>query len=76
MTCSISKSNIYKLQIEPFFNKKKNLKFPGSQRKINKNQMQMLLKKIKRSILFDLDWPYAPYTDDRLKFLKKIVTGK
>lgn len=31
---------------------------------------------LKRSILFDLDWRYAPYTDDRLKFLKKIVTGK
>ena len=31
---------------------------------------------LKRSILFDLDWRYAPYTDDRVKFLKKIVTGK
>jgi len=31
---------------------------------------------LKRSILFDLDWRYAPYTDDRLKFFKKIVTGK
>ncbi len=31
---------------------------------------------LKRSILFDLDWRYAPYTDDRLKFLKRIVTGK
>ncbi len=31
---------------------------------------------LKRSILFDLDWRYAPYTADRLKFFKKIVTGK
>jgi hypothetical protein len=38
--------------------------------------MQILLKEIKRSILFDVDWPYAPYKDDRLKFLKKMVTGK
>lgn len=31
---------------------------------------------LKRSMLFDLDWRYAPYTESRLKQLKKIVTGK
>jgi aldehyde dehydrogenase (NAD+) len=31
---------------------------------------------LKRSIRFDLAWRYAPYTADRVKFLKKMVTGK
>ncbi len=31
---------------------------------------------LKRSMLFDLDWRYAPYTESRLKQIKRIVTGK
>lgn len=30
---------------------------------------------LKRSLLFDLDWRYAPYTSDRLKTIRRIVTG-
>jgi aldehyde dehydrogenase (NAD+) len=31
---------------------------------------------LKRSMLFDLDWRYAPYTESRLKQIKRIVTGQ
>jgi aldehyde dehydrogenase (NAD+) len=30
---------------------------------------------LKRSMLFDLNWRYAPYTSVRLRQIKKIVTG-